>query len=109
MPSYCDRPEPIDYLTNFTGQDPVKSVVCGFTQGGDMPLVVFSLFFFGMIGIGLTVRTQHPAPLLVAFMLTASVAALSLPGQAAQILALIVFFGVATLGMYLYSKAQSSL
>jgi len=108
---YCSKTELVDYL-NFTDpQDPIRAVVCPFAQdaGAGMGLPVFSLLFFGAIGLGLTVRVQHPAPLVVAFVLTAGVAALSLPGAGAQILAIVLFFAIAGVSLYLYQRAQSSL
>jgi len=74
-----------------------------------MGIEVFALMFFGALGLGLTVRVQHPAPIIVAFILTAGVAALSLPGTAAQMLAIVLFFSLAGMGLYLYQRAQSSL
>jgi hypothetical protein len=108
---YCDRPELTDYLTNFTGQDPVKSAACPFVQdaGAGMGLTVFSLFFFGAIGLSLTARAQHPGPIVVAMMLTGGVATFALPGIAAKIAMLVLLFAISGLGVYLYARAQSSL
>lgn len=109
--AYCNRATLTDYLTNFTGQDPVKAVTCAYSQdaGAGMGLTVFSLLFFGAVGLGLTIRVQHPGPILVAGMLSAGVIALSVAGQGASIMAIIFLFGIAALGLYLYAKAQSSL
>lgn len=108
---YCNRPQLVDYLTNFTGQDPVKSVTCAFAQdaGAGMGLTVFSLFFFGGIGLALTARAQHPGPLVVAMMLTGGVVTFSLPGIAAKVAMLVMLFAISALGIYLYARAQSSL
>jgi len=108
---YCDRSGLLDYLTNFTGDDPVKAATCPFVQdaGAGMGLAVFSLLFFGGVGLALSIRVQHPGPVLVSFMLTGGVAALSLPGRAVQLFALVFLFGIAALGIFLYQKAQSSL
>lgn len=107
---YCGQAELIDYFNFSTSaQAPVKTVVCAFTQGGGMGMTVFSMFFFGSVGLALTARTRHPAPLIVAGMLTIGVAALSIAGQAANIAALVLFFAITGLGLYLYSRAQSSL
>jgi len=108
---YCNRDNLVDYLSNFTGQDPVKSAVCPFAQdaGAGMGLSVFSLFFFGAIGLAISVRVQHPGPVLVAVMLTGGVAALSLPGQAVVVVWIVLLFGIAALGIYLYARAQNSL
>lgn len=109
--AYCNRPQLLDYVTNFTGADPVKAVACPFAQdaGAGMGLSVFSLLFFGSIGLGLSMRAQHPAPVLVAMMLTGGIAALSMPGIAMEIAALVLLFGIGALGIYLYARAQSSL
>lgn len=108
---YCDRSGLLDYLTNFTGDDPVKAATCPFVQdaGAGMGLAVFSLLFFGGIGLALSIRVRHPGPVLVSFMLTGGVVALSVPGRAVQMLALVLLFGIAGLGIYLYQRAQTSL
>lgn len=111
MASYCGQSELIDYFNFSTSpQAPIKVAVCPFVQGGSgMPLAMFSMFFFGAVGLALANRIQHPAPLVVAAMLTAGVAALSIPGNAGSILALVLFFAIAGLGVWLYSRANSSL
>ena len=108
---YCNRPELADYLTNFTGQDPVKAAACSFAQGSGagMGLTVFSLFTFGTIGLALSARAQHPGPLVVAMFLTGGVATFSLPGLAAKVAMLVMLFSISGLGLYLYARAQSSL
>lgn len=109
----CSRPELIDYLANFTGQDPINAVVCPFAQssgnGAGMGLGAFSLFVIGFLGLGLAIRTQHPGPILVAGVLSGGLFAMSLPGIALKIFALVIFFGIAGIGLYLYQTAQSSL
>lgn len=106
---YCGQAELVDYLNFSTStQAPVKAVACSFA-GQLGALEVFSLFVFASVGLGLTIRTRHPGPILVAIMLTTVVVAATLPGQAAQIMALVVFLGVSALGIYLYARAQSSL
>lgn len=107
---YCGQPELVDYLNFSTStQAPVKAVVCPFAQGAGMGIEVFSLFAFAAVGLGLTVRTRHPAPVLVASMLSAVVVTATLPGPAANLLALVLFFGISALGLYLYARAQSEL
>lgn len=107
---YCGQDELVDYLNFSTSpQAPVKVVTCSFAQGSGMGLVLFSMFFFGGIGLALMIRVRHPAPIVVAAMLTIGVAAASLPGQVVRIAALILFFAVAGLGIYLYQRAQTSL
>lgn len=109
----CTRPSIADYLANFTGQDPINAVVCPFAQSGGggagMGMGVFALFFIGVLGLGLTVKNQHPGPLLVAMMLSAGLFATSLPGIALKIAALVLLFGICAIGLYLYQQAQSSL
>lgn len=109
----CNRPQLIDYLSNFTGQDPINAVVCPFAQSGGggagMGLPVFALFVVGMLGIGLSIRAQHPGPVVVAGMLSAGLFAASLPGIALKIFALVMFFGIAAVGLYLYQQSQSAL
>lgn len=109
--SWCDRPEIVDYWTNMTGADPVKGIACPFIQSGgaDMGIIMFSMFFFGFIGLSLSYRVQHPGPLLVAGILTAGIVTLALPGIMLKILAVVLFFGLAMMGMYLYQRAQSTL
>lgn len=108
---YCGQPELVDYL-NFSSSAnaPVKAVVCPYVQGAaGMPPEVLSLLTFGTVGMALTVRVRHPGPLLVAFILTGGIAAASAPGGAINVLALVLFVGIAALGLYLYQRAQSSL
>lgn len=107
----CNRGSLADYLANFTGQDPINAVVCPYAQdaGAGMGMGVFSLFVIGMLGLGLTVKTQHPGPILVAFILSAGLFAASLPGIALKIAALVLLIGISAVGLYLYQQAQTSL
>lgn len=101
-----------EIVRNFeSGQAPLDAVICPFAAdyGVGMGLGVFSLFVFGALGLALTVRTRHPGPIVVAGMLSAGVVAAQLPAGAAQILTLVLFFGISVLGLYLYQRAQSSL
>jgi len=109
--AWCDRPELVDYLTNMSGQDPIKAVACPFVQSGgaDMGLIMFSMFFFGFIGMSLSYRVQHPGPLIVAGILTAGIVTLAVPSVLATILTIVLFFGLSMLGMYLYQRAQGEL
>jgi len=108
---YCGQDKLIDYLDFSTSAEaPVKAVACTFMDGGaGMPGPVLSLLVFGTIGLTLTYRVRHPAPILVAFMLTGGIAAASAPGQSINILAAVFFVGLSALGMYLYSKASRTL
>lgn len=108
---YCNKTA-IDYLTNFSEpQAPVKAVTCAYTSdgGAGMGLPVFALLVFGGVGLALTVRTGHPAPIVVASILSAGALSFAIPGMAAKIIAMVIFFSVAGLGMYLYQRAQNSL
>lgn len=107
----CTRPSLEHYLQNFTGMDPVRAPACAYAQsdGAGMGIGILSLFVFGIVGLGLTVRVQHPAPLVIAGFLSIGVVAAGILGQAAQIAALIFIFAIAGLGLYLYQRAQSSL
>jgi len=111
MAPYCGQPTVIDYFNFSTSpQAPIKAAVCPFVQGGaGMPFTVFSMFFFGVVGLALANRIQHPSPLIVAAMLTTGVAALSIPGAAANIFAIVLFMTISGLGIWLYSRANSSL
>lgn len=111
--AYCNKTTAvIDYIKNWSEpQAPVKAVTCAYTSdpGAGMGLEMFSLFVFGAIGLGITIRTRHPAPLLVTAILTASVITLSAPGDGVQILGLTLFFGLTALWFYLYSRANNEL
>ena len=111
MAEYCGQAELVDYFNFSTSpQAPVKAVVCPFVQGGSgMPLAVFSMFFFGAVGLALANRIQHPAPLIVAAMLTATVAMASMVGNAANVFAIVIFVTIAGLGVWLYSRANNAI
>jgi len=108
---YCDKSSLAEYLNFSDPQDPVRAVVCPYAQdaGAGMGLTVFALLFFGIAGLALTIRIQHPSPLLVAGILTGGVAALSIPGLAAKVLAMVLFVGLSGLGLYLYQRSQGAL
>lgn len=100
-----------DILQDVSGQALFDAAYCPFVSdmGAGLGSTVFGLFVFGALGLGLTVRTQHPGPIVVAGMLSAGVVAAQLPAGGVQIMALVLFFGIAVLGLYLYQRAQSSL
>lgn len=108
---YCGQDSLIDYLNFSTSPEaPVKAVSCTYMQGGvGIPPTLLSLFVFGTIGIGLTYRVRHPAPVVVAFMLTGGIAAVSAPAEGINILAAVIFVAIAAMAMYLYSRASTSL
>lgn len=111
MAEYCGQPDVANYYNFSTSpQAPVKAVVCPIVDGGaGMPLTIFSMFFFGAVGLALANRTQHPGPIVVAGILTAGVAAQSIAGQAAIILWIALFFAIAGVGIWLYSRANTSI
>lgn len=108
---YCGQDQLIDYLNFSTSAEaPVKAISCTFMEGGvGIPPEVLALFVFGTLGMALTYRVRHPAPILVAFMLTGGIAAISAPGEGINILAAVFFVGIAAMGFYLYTKASRSL
>lgn len=109
--AYCGQDSLLDYLNFGTSANaPEKAVVCAFVDGGaGMPPVVLSLMVFGTVGLALTYRVRHPAPIMVSFMLTAGVAAINTPAGAVNILAVGLFVGLSALGMYIYSRARTTL
>lgn len=107
----CNRPQLTDYLANFTGSDPVDAVACAYAQdsGAGMGFPLFAMFVVSFMGLALTVRVQHPAPILVAAMLSSGLFATLVPGIIAKIAALAMFFGIIALGLYVYNRAKSEL
>lgn len=105
-----DHNSTIDALTDFSGQAPLDAVTCTYSADYGLGMgPTFMLFFVGFIGLGVTIRTRHPGPVVIAGMLSAGVFALSLPGAAAKIFAFILFIGFAAAGFYIYQRMQSSL
>lgn len=101
-----DLPEQLREFDNL-----VELIRCAFTSSGGagLDVGVFGLFLFGTLGMALSIRTQHPAPVLVSGILCAGVVAASIPGIAAKIFALILFFGIAGLGLYVYQRTRRTL
>jgi len=106
----CTRPKLIHYLQNFTGQDPLDAVVCAYraSEGAGMG-PVFGMMVFAGLGVGLSIRAQHPGPVLVAGVLSIGLFAASLPGAAIEIVAIVLVVGIAAAGLFLYISAQSRL
>lgn len=104
----CDKTHLYEYLSDFTGTRPLEAVYCAFSSdaGAGMGFTTFSLFFFGAMGLGLTIRTQHPGPILVAGILSAGVVAARVPSQGAKIMALVVFFGIVAIALLMYRSAK---
>jgi len=107
----CNRPSLTDYLTNFTGSDPVDAVACAYAQdsGAGMGMAMFFTLMLSFMGLALTVRVQHPAPILVALMLSAGLFATLVLGVVSQIGAIALFFGITALGLYVYNRAKNEL
>lgn len=99
-----------DALGNFTASAPIDSITCTFSSGWGAGMgLAFGLFVFGFMGLALSIRAQHPGPVLIAGILSASVMAASIPGIAAKIAAVVIFVGFAGAGLYLYQRAQGAL
>jgi hypothetical protein len=98
-----------DALVNF--EYPPDAVICPFASdlGLGLGVAVFGMFVFGFFGLGLSIRTQHPGPILIVGILSGSVVAASVPGIVASIIAIVVFFGLGLGGFAIYQRAQQSL
>lgn len=99
-----------DALGNFTASAPLDAITCSYSADWGLGMGgTFMLFVVGFMGLGLTIRTRHPGPVLVAGMLSAGLFAASIPGIAAKIFALVLFAGISAAGLYVYQRMQSSL
>lgn len=109
--AYCGQPSLLDYFnTSTAGPSLEKSVVCPFLDGGaGMDPAVLALFIFGPVGLALAYRNRHPAPMLVAGILTGGVAAISAPASLMNVLALVLLIGISAGAYYLYQKSKRSL
>jgi len=67
------------------------------------------MVFVGVLGLSVGIRTRHPGPILIAGMLSAGVFAANVPGIVAKIMALVIFLGFSTAGLYIYQRAQGAL
>lgn len=109
----CNRTDLHHYLENFTALDPVNSVVCPYAQdaGGGLGLGIplFALLVLGPLGLGMTVRMQHPGPLIVAGLLTIGAVATSMAGPGARIAAIVFFFGLSAVGLFLYQRFKRAM
>jgi len=101
----------LKYLREFNGTDPVGAAACPFMNdaGAGIPVGVMSLLTFGFLGLALTARTQHPAPLLVAILISGSTIAATIPGIAAKIVAVVVLFTLTGAALFVYERAQGTL
>jgi hypothetical protein len=109
--AYCGQPELMDYFNwSIASNAPEKMVACPFLDGGSgMPAAVLALFVFGAVGLALTYRVRHPGPIVVAFILTGGVAAIASPAPSINILAIVLFVGIAGAGLYLYQRSKNTL
>lgn len=100
-----------DPLSNMSGSSPLDAVVCPYAAGygADLGMALVVLFVFAPLGLGLTVRAQHPGPLVVMGIFSAALIAGSLPSIAAQIFALVLFFAIAGASLIIYRRLQSGL
>jgi len=107
----CNKSEGWGYLADFTGRNPLDAVICPFAGGNGAglgePLVVLLLVSF--MGLGLSIRAQHPGPILVVGILSAGLVATSMAGIGAQLFAIVLFFGTAAVAFLLYQRASTSL
>lgn len=87
------------------------AALCPFTSdaGLGIGIALMGLFVFGTLGMGLTIRTQHPGPLVPTAILSAGTVAAALPGPAISVLAFVLFLAIAAIGIYIYSRARSTL
>lgn len=108
----CDESALIDYLKVWDNPTaPVDAVVCPFTSdaGAGMATPLFVLVVAMGLGVGLSIRAQHPGPVLAAFMLSAGFFATRLPGGGARVLVIVLLFGVAAAGYVIYRSTSQSL
>lgn len=96
-------------LTNFSHV--TDAGICPYTAdaGAGLGLAMFGLFVFTSLGLGLTIRTRHPGPVMVGGILSSGMMAAALPGLAAKILALVLFAGISGIGIWIYSRARTTL
>jgi len=99
--AYCTGGNLADYLDLANPQDLLRAVVCPFVQpeGLGMGMAAFAILVYGGVGLALTVKVRHPAPIIVSGMLLAGTFALALPGVGVRILAIVLFIGLSGLGL----------
>lgn len=108
---YCDAAALTEYLNSTAYSDwPVRAPTCAFVDGGaGIPGPVLSLVVFGVIGMTMSYRIQHPAPIVVSGILVAGIFTAGAPANMVNILGLVLFIGLSIAGLYLYQRAQSAL
>lgn len=106
----CEKASLWEYLADFTGTRPLEAVYCAYASdaGAGMGVTAFALFFFGFVGLAMSVRVQHPGPVVVAGMLSMAAIAPTLPGQATTIVFIVLLFAIAALGLYILQRARAS-
>lgn len=89
----------------------INAIVCAYSSdmGTGMGMAVFMLLFFAPLSLAFSARVQHPGPILVVGILSAGLVANSLPGIAAKLFAIVLFFGIAGVGLIIYKRAQTTL
>jgi len=99
------------WLKSFQGSDVAGAGTCPYVSdlGGGIPMSVFALFVFGMVGLALSVKAQHPGPVVVSLILSAAVVARSVPGIATRLVAIVILFILVGGSLYLYQRSQSAL
>lgn len=105
----CNKQDLWGYLSDFGGRNPLDAVICPFVQGAGMGESVFALFVLSSMGLALTVRAQHPAPIVISLMLSAGLFATALPGGAIQIAAVVILITLAGAGLVIYQRSQRAL
>lgn len=105
-----DHNSSAEALRDFGGSAPIDAITCPYSADYGLGMgPLFLMFVVGFMGLGLTVRTRHPGPVLTAGMLSGGVFAASLPGIVTKIFAFVLFVGFAAGGLMLYQRMQSSL
>lgn len=89
----------------------INAIICAYSSdmGAGMGMGVFMLLFFGPLSLAFSARVQHPGPILVVGIFSAGLIATSLPGIVAKLFALVLFFGIAAVGLIIYQRAQTTL
>jgi len=107
----CDKATLAGYLRDFSGQRPLDAILCPFAgpNGAGIGIEVTALLIISVLGMGVAVRTRHPAPLVVVGMLSAGLFATALPGPGALIFALIMLAGLVAAGLYIYQRFRTSI
>lgn len=100
-----------EILQETEGAWPIDAVWCTFASdlGAGIGSAVFALAVLGPLGLGIAIRNNHPAPLIVVSILSAGLFASALPGMAAKVLAVVLFLAISAIGLIIWQRAQTSL